>query len=117
MINLIMRNSRQTMRTSSKSSLYWIIVVVELILVGIVTRDVGAVDNATFQTNVRGASQPQTSPTLIPTVTAAQPVTATSEDRVLPPVGSNAMLVMGASLLVLIIILGVVFSSRRNLKH
>jgi hypothetical protein len=58
----------------------------------------------------------QAAPTLIPT---SQPVAIenpTPENRVLPPVGSNAGLVAGAIVLVLIII-GGVLSSRLRAKH
>ena len=41
----------------------------------------------------------------------------TADTRVLPSVGGNSGLVIGASLLVLIIIGGVMLSSRRKLKH
>jgi hypothetical protein len=44
-------------------------------------------------------------------------VTETPEERKLPAVGSNAILVLGASILVLIVIWGVMFSSRRRSKH
>jgi hypothetical protein len=53
-----------------------------------------------------------------PAPTDVSPVAAgeTPEDRVLPPVGSNAGLVIGASVLVLIII-GGVLGSRLKAKH
>jgi hypothetical protein len=53
-----------------------------------------------------------------PAPSDVSPVTATEtpEDRVLPPVGSNAGLVIGASVLVLIII-GGVLGTRRRAKH
>ena len=53
------------------------------------------------------------------TVTATPSNTSeeTIEPRVLPPVGGNAGLVLGASVLVLIIIGGVIFSSKRKPKH
>jgi hypothetical protein len=56
-------------------------------------------------------------PTPIPTLSPSDSITATDETRELPPVGRNAGLVLGASLLVLIIIGGVVFNSRRKPKH
>ena len=53
-----------------------------------------------------------------PSPSEVSPVAAgeTPEDRVLPPVGSNTGLVIGASVLVLIII-GGVLGARRRLKH
>lgn len=61
-------------------------------------------------------------PTPTPTLQPTQPpviidVDATPPDRVLPPIGSNAGLVLGASVLVLIIIGGLVLGSRRKVKH
>jgi hypothetical protein len=62
-------------------------------------------------------NQPEAAPTLIPTV-APYPLAefVTPEARVLPEVGSNAGLVIGASLLVLIII-GGVLGARLRRKH
>jgi hypothetical protein len=54
--------------------------------------------------------------TLLPTVAPSQELVETSNSRTLPPVGSNAGLVIGASVLVLIII-GGVLGSRRKEKH
>jgi hypothetical protein len=45
------------------------------------------------------------------------PLTETPEARILPSVGNNAGLVLGATTLVLIIIGGVVISSRWRSKH
>ena len=59
----------------------------------------------------------QAAQTPSPTVPASILVEETPEPRILPPVGNNAGLVLGASVLVLIIIGGVVFSSRRKPKH
>jgi hypothetical protein len=59
----------------------------------------------------------QAAPTLIPTISPSIAVVETTpESRVLPPVGSNAGLVIGASVLVLIIIVGVL-SARRKPNH
>jgi hypothetical protein len=58
----------------------------------------------------------QVAPTLIPTSLPVAIENPTPEDRVLPPVGSNAGLVAGAIVLVLIII-GGVLSSRLRAKH
>lgn len=61
--------------------------------------------------------QPATAPTLIPTVTSSYTtIDATPELRILPQVGSNAGLVIGASVLVLIII-GGVLGARARQKH
>ncbi len=58
----------------------------------------------------------QAGPTPIPTEATVAEGEPTPESRVLPPVGTNAGLVIGASLLVLIII-GGVLSSRLRSKH
>jgi hypothetical protein len=58
----------------------------------------------------------QAEETPVPAVTVSQVSVDTQESRELPPVGSNAGLVIGASVLVLIII-GGVLSSRRRQKH
>ncbi len=58
----------------------------------------------------------QVAQTPVPEVTASQVVVDAQDSRELPPVGSNAGLVIGASVLVLIII-GGVLGSRRREKH
>ncbi len=58
----------------------------------------------------------QAAPTLIPTTEPVLISSPTPENRVLPPVGRNAGLVIGASVLVLIII-GGVLSARSRQKH
>ncbi len=55
--------------------------------------------------------------TPIPQQSITPGLSETPSDRILPPVGDNAAMVLGASLLVLIIIGGVMFSSRRKQKH
>jgi hypothetical protein len=58
----------------------------------------------------------QVDQTPIPTVSPSLVAVETPGSRELPPVGRNAGLVIGASVLVLIIIIGVL-SSRRREKH
>jgi hypothetical protein len=55
--------------------------------------------------------------TPIPQQSTNPELSETPSDRILPPVGDNAAMVLGASLLVLIIIGGVMFSSQRKQKH
>ena len=93
------------------------VLMVGLIFLGICTQSASAayreqfpVDSHTI--NVLLAAQTP-NPTLSPTSTQ----TETPETRVLPPVGSNAGLVLGASVLVLIIIGGVVLISRKKPRH
>jgi hypothetical protein len=64
----------------------------------------------------QSAGDQQAAPTLIPTISPSVVEVETPEARVLPPVGSNAGLVIGASVLVLIII-GGVLSAQRKPKH
>jgi hypothetical protein len=58
----------------------------------------------------------QVAETPIPTEVSSAAAVETPEARQLPPVGSNAGLVIGASVIVLIII-GGVLGTRRKLKH
>jgi hypothetical protein len=59
----------------------------------------------------------ETAPTLLPTVSPTIVAEiSTPEARILPPIGSNAGLVIGASVLVLIII-GGVLGARSRQKH
>lgn len=74
---------------------------------------------AFFPGEDEGLSHPAPSylPEITPIPTDLAPVVVTStSDRQLPPVGSNSGLVIGASVLVLIII-GGVLGSRRRVKH
>jgi len=64
-----------------------------------------------------GWGSEQAAQTPSPTDSAASPDIATPDPRQLPPVGGNAGLVIAGSVLVLIILGGVMFSSRRNRKH
>lgn len=64
----------------------------------------------------RSTSDQVATPTLRPTTEPIFIGSPTPETRVLPPVGSNAGLVIGASVLVLIII-GGVLTSRLRRKH
>jgi hypothetical protein len=65
---------------------------------------------------VWSASAQQVVETPIPTDVSSAALVETPEARQLPPVGSNAGLVIGASVIVLIII-GGVLGTRRKLKH
>jgi hypothetical protein len=59
----------------------------------------------------------QTTPAPYQTANPTGQITPTPVDRELPPVGNNAILILGGSLLVLIIIGGVMISSRLKSKH
>jgi hypothetical protein len=100
-----------------KKNVFWLIMVLGwVILAGITTRKALAynqVDSRTVAWYVR-SQLPNITP--VPTDTPAIVLVETPADRVLPPVGSNASLVVSASLLVLIII-GGVLGARRRVKH
>ena len=85
-------------------------------LMGSSNRDSNLKDQSLM--DARAAIDNTATPLLIPTTT---PVfvdgTVTPTERVLPPIGGNAGLVLGASVLVLIIIGGVVLTSRKKAKH
>jgi len=92
------------------------VVVVGLFLFGISTNSVQATNQEQFQVEKQIFMQ-----VAAQTPSPAQPetpeVTETPEERILPPVGGNAVLVLGASVLVLIIIGGVMIFSWRRSKH
>lgn len=92
-----------------------------IILVGLAILGFSAQNaSATFREQDPGVRQSQTdqvaTQTPIPTISPSTVVEATPESRVLPPVGSNVGLVIGASVLVLIIIGGVLVVRLRQ-KH
>lgn len=91
------------------------VTLVGLLMPGMGKCHVSASTEAVGQNSVQLASNQQAAPTLIPTT---EPVTLSepTPERVLPPVGSNAILVIGATVLVLIII-GGVLGSRLRAKH
>jgi hypothetical protein len=96
---------------------FWLMVaLVGLLLVGISARGVKAANYEQFQVEKQIFMQ-----VAAQTPSPAQPetpeVTETPEERILPPVGGNAVLVLGASVLVLIIIGGVMIFSWRRSKH
>lgn len=77
------------------------------------TANVKGIDQAGVFSEINHQAAPTLLPTAPPVYLAGYP---TPEPRVLPPVGSNAGLVIGASVLVLIII-GGVLSARLRSKH
>ena len=70
-----------------------------------------------FPVGLQRMSGQEAAQTPVPTQTEIHDVTETPEERILPPVGGNAGLVIGASVLVLIILGGVMFFSRKKSKH
>ena len=98
--------------------LFWLMVLlVGLILLGIQAHNVRAFDQEQSQVDWHRISAQETTQTPVAYMSPTSAVTETPEDRTLPPVGGNAILVLGASVLVMIIIGGVMLSSRRRSKH
>jgi hypothetical protein len=93
-----------------------IFVLAGVVILGLHSENASAHFNEQFQGIRKSASGQQSVETPIPTVTTSVAVIETPESRVLPPVGRNAGLVIGASVLVLIII-GGVLSSRWKQNH
>ncbi len=87
-----------------------------LIIMGRGDKKASASSASQGKTNPLFSLNQQASPTLIPTDATASVGEPTHGSRTLPAVGTNAGLVIGAMLLVLIII-GGVLSSRLRAKH
>jgi hypothetical protein len=92
-----------------------IIILLGLAILGVCSHNASA-NSGQYQWNRQSVSGELAAQTPIPTDSPSIELTATAEARVLPPVGSNAGLVIGASVLVLIII-GGVLGSRLKQKH
>jgi len=93
------------------------LVIMILFGLGITSRTVNAAKLGPIYEDRQLVNEQQAAQTPIPTVSSTSAVIETPDERVLPPVGDNAGLVLGASVLVLIVIGGVVLSSRRKPKH
>jgi hypothetical protein len=99
----------------NKKALFWIVIALAgWVVLGATSHKVSTADQEGFQAGRQSISQQLLTQTPIPTVSPTLLVTDTPAPRVLPPVGDNAGVVCGASILVLIIIGGVVLSSRRK---
>jgi hypothetical protein len=100
-----------------KNHLFWLLFILAgVVSIGITSKSASAHIPSSEQFVMQKASNLQVDQTLAPTVSPSLVVVETPESRELPPVGSNAGLVIGASVLVLIII-GGVLGSRRREKH
>ncbi len=97
----------------SKAS-WFLVILFPLVLTGWLSHSTPSVPKGPIHAGESYLAQNVAAPT--PTPTASSSPTETVPPRVLPNVGTNAVLVIGASILVLIIIGGVVFSSRKG-KH
>jgi hypothetical protein len=93
-----------------------IFVLVGVIILGLRSENASANFDEQFQAIRQSVRDQQAVETPIPTGSPSVAVIETPISRVLPPVGSNAGLVIGASVLVLIII-GAVLISRRKQNH
>jgi len=102
----------------NKKALFFIVpALAGLVLLGVFARSVHAGDSQSGQSGLLLVIEGTSTQTLISTVTPSFIVTETPAPRALPAVGGNAGLVCGAIVLVLIIIGGVMFSSRKKAKH
>jgi hypothetical protein len=98
--------------------LCWLIILlVGLILLGSQAQNALAFAQGQSLGGMDWVSNQETTQTPVASISPTTEETETPEDRTLPPVGSNAILVLGASVLVMIIIGGVVLSSRWRSKH
>jgi hypothetical protein len=97
--------------------LFWLLIIlVGLVISGGTSQNASANSRELYQGHRQSARDQLAAQTPIPTDSPSIALTATAESRVLPPVGSNAGLVIGASVLVLIIIGGVLGSQWKK-KH
>ena len=100
-----------------KNQLVWILFVLAgVFVVTGSSKRVSAHISSLNQAMIRSNGSMQAVPTPVPTVSASLVATDAQESREIPPVGRNAGLVIGASVLVLIIISGVLGTRRRE-KH
>lgn len=96
----------------------WLIaILVAWVLVGISAHAGRAAGEQPFMANKLGQRNSEASQTTLTTQADTPVVTETPAERVLPPVGGNAGLVLGASVLVIIILAGVMLFSKRKTKH
>lgn len=99
-----------------KFSLLLYILTIELSLMGVSSSNGNLRSRMQVNAYTAGVSTATPIPIATDTPTIIE-ATAIPPDRILPPVGKNVYLVLGASVLVLIIIGGVVLTSRKRAKH
>ena len=98
--------------------LFWLMVILMgIVLLGIRAQNARAFDQGQSQLDGNRIRDQVMTQTPNASISPTSAMTEIPEDRILPPVGSNAILVLGASVLVMIIIGGVMFSARRRSKH
>jgi hypothetical protein len=99
-----------------KRLLFWLIIAIAgVVSIGISSKSAGAQLLSNDRGMIRSVHSLQAQQNPLPTISPAV-VVETPNPRALPPVGRNAGLVVGASVLVLIIIAGVLGARRRE-KH
>lgn len=100
-----------------KNHLFWLLFLIAgVVSIGMTSKSASAQILMQDRRMVLSNNNQQAEQTPLPTVSPSLVADETPDSRVLPPVGSNAGLVIGASVLVLIII-GGVLGSRRREKH
>jgi len=100
-----------------KNHLFWLIFIgAGIALISVLPKPVHAQINVRHARIAQSIAGVQAAPTKVSTLSPTEEVNETPEKRELPPVGRNAGLVIGASVLVLIIISGVLGTRRRS-KH
>jgi hypothetical protein len=100
-----------------KNHLFWLLFIMTgVVLIGVTSNSASAQILSQDRSMELSASSQRTEQTPLPTVSPSLVAVDTPDLRALPPVGSNAGLVIGASVLVLIII-GAVLGSRLREKH
>ncbi len=100
-----------------KRGFLWLIIFFGLILLSIQAQQANARITEQILEDKLPVNNQQAAQTLIPTVTPSTIGIQVGEPRTLPAVGGNAGLVIAASVLVLIIIGGVMLSSRRKSEY
>ena len=97
---------------------YWLwIVLLGLILLGASGHSTVVAEYKPWRIDRKMSPAQEVAPTPTPAQSVEPEATAIPEERILPPVGGNAGLILGGSVLVLIIIGGVMLFSRRKARH
>ena len=100
-----------------KKCLFWLLFIIAgVVCIGLNSNSASAHIPSPERYSIQNALHLQVDQTPLPTVEASLVAVETPNSQALPPLGRNAGLVIGASILVLIIIGGVLGSQRRA-KH
>ena len=101
----------------NKQSLWLVALLIGVMILGSFTRTASAMHGEVLREQREFIKYQQITQSPIQSAAPSSLATETPEFRDMPPVGNNALLVFGASMLVLIIIGGVLISSRLKSKH